>query len=76
MLVLPVDSWINDRRNSPLQLGKIGEKIIKILNFCQIRLELPENKNQKGPLAKKGGSPLMPPPRNKNIIILKMAEKN
>ena len=60
---------------SPLQLGKIGEKFIKFLNFCQIRLETPENENQKVPLAKGGASPPSAP-RNKNIIILKMAEKN
>ena len=55
--------------------GKFSEKFIKFLNFCQIRLEPPGNENQKVPLAKGGASPLMPP-RSKNIIILKMAEKN
>ena len=51
------------------------KKNIKLLNFGQINLEPPENENRKVPLAKEGTFPLMPPPRNKNIIIPKMAEK-
>ena len=51
------------------------KKIINFLNFCQIRLEPPQNENQKVPLAKGGASPPNAP-QNKNIIILKMAEKN
>ena len=49
---------------------------MKFSNFGQIRLEPPENENQKVPLAKEGASPPNPPPRNKNIIMPKMAEKN
>ena len=49
--------------NSPMQLGKIGEKFIKFLNFCQIRLEPPENENQKVPLAKGGAFPPNAPPK-------------
>ena len=51
------------------------KKFIKFLNFCQIRLEPPENENQKVPLAKKGASPPNAP-RNKYIIIPEMTEKN
>ena len=45
-------SVVSGGSNSPLQLGKIGKKFIKFLNFCQIRLEPPENENQKVPSAK------------------------
>ena len=48
---------------SPLQLGKIGEKNYKDLNFCQIRLEPPENENQKVPLAKRDLPPPNAPPK-------------
>ena len=34
--------------------GKQAKEFIKFLNFCQIRLEPPENKNQKVPRAKGG----------------------
>ena len=41
------------------------KKIIKFSNFGQIRLEAPENENQKVPLAKGGASPHNAPPEVK-----------
>ena len=59
---------------SPLQLGKIGEKIYKFLNFGQMSFGPPENWNRKVPLSKGGASPPNAPPKLK-IKIPKTAEK-